>query len=290
MMLRRLLCLATLPVLFLSCKQIDSSSSHPFVASPGGGDPDAALEVIYAMDLPTDVISLFDETGSGYKPELFPDLNQVPLMDNPDQMAVLLGALGVDMSYSKLFNQVEDAAELYRQIEFLAERLDVPEDVFAKTRDDLQSFVDQPDSLTELILDIYETTDAHFKSTGNDALASLSLMGGWLEAAYIGVNIYLENNNLEVGDRILQQKYALKSLTGLLANYQESLWVRRCILELERLNRFYEHVEITYPTEDFHIDRSRKRIHATEAQLKYEPQTMEAICATIIQFRRELLP
>ena len=60
-----------------------------------------------------------------------------------------------------------------------------------------------------------------------ESLASLSLLGGWLEAMYIGTRIFQEQEILDMSDRILQQKYTLISLMGLLGNYQESLVVRR---------------------------------------------------------------
>jgi len=248
-----------------------------------------ALDVIYSLTLPTDIIDIFEETGTGFSPEFTIPLNLISLYEDQGQMALLIGALGVDLSYCKLFERKAESSELYKNIELLAYNLDLPRDIFEKSSDELEWYVSKPDSLTELIDQIYSDVDAYFREQDQESLASLSLLGGWLEAMYIGVRIYQDNVVLDMGDRILQQKYALNSLAGLLSNYQESLVIRSYIHLLSKLKEAYDKVEIKYSREGFELDEQENSIHARVAEITYEPGTLEEICRLIIQIREGVI-
>lgn len=280
-------------LLFLgnACNQSgNDSQTGPFVPDPpGSSSPGDAFEVIYALSLPTDVALLFEETGTGFNPELLLPLDRIQFYDDPGQVALLMGALGVDLSYCKLFERSLESAERYQHIELLADKLNLPPEVFEKTALELEQYMNQPDSLTELINHVYGEADQFFRESGQESLSSLSLLGGWLEAMYIGVRIFQDKSVLEMGDRILQQKYALTNLNGLLANHQESLLVRRYMHPLNKLKKAYEQVDIRYAEEGFSMDQEGHSFHASVSEIFYEPATLEAICTMILQVRDELI-
>ena len=224
-----------------------------------------------------------------FNPDLLLPLDRIPFYENTDQIALLIGALGVDLSYCKLFERVHESADCYKHVELLADKLDLPRDIFEKSSSDLEQYINKPDSLTELINQVYSDMDFYFKENDQESLASLSLFGGWLEAMYIGVRIYQDKSILEMGDRILQQKYALTSLAGLLGNYQESLVVRRYMHPLNKLKEAYEQVEIRYLQDGFQMDHEERMFTASIAHIDYEPETLEIICEMIMQIREEII-
>jgi len=248
-----------------------------------------ASEVIYSLYLPTDITRLFEETGTNFIPELLMPLEKIPLYENPQQIAQLMGALGVDMSYCKLFELLPESAEYYTHIELLADKLDLPDKIFEKYSRNLEDYFSDPDSLTGLIHNIYSETDSYFRKNDLESLASLSLMGGWVEAMYIGANIFLHNGMIEMGNRILQQKYALNSLVGLLGNFQESLVVRRNIHLLNELRKAFDHVEIRYAPEGFQINPEEKKIRASVSEIICETGALERICRMVIRIREEII-
>ena len=283
--------LLTLLFVFIACNQSNSSSSKvEFTPHSDGSSSTAnAYEVIYSLYLPTDIVQLFEETGTGFNPDLLLPLDRISFYENPEQMALLMGSLGVDLSYCKLFEMVLESAEYYKQIELLADKLDLPPEIFEKSSTDLEQYINRPDSLTELIDQVYSDVDRYFKESNQESLAFLSLLGGWLETMYIGVRIYQEHSILEMGDRILQQKYALNNLTGLLANYQESLMVRRYMHPINKLKKAYEDVEIRYSQEGFKMSKNDRTFRATVSEIKYEPETLENICQVITRVRAEII-
>ena len=247
-------------------------------------------EIVYALKIPTDIVIFFEETGTGFDPDISCPLEKIPLYENPEHIALLLGVLGVDLSYCALFERISESAEYYSHIEILADKLDLPREIFEDSPGEQRSNLENPDSLKKQIYEIYMEMDNHFQESEQLSLASLSLLGGWLETMYIGVVIYKEKTVQEMGDRILQQKFSLNSLSGILANQQESLMVRRYMHTVNKLKQVYDRVDIRYESEGFEMDDNAQVFHANVAEISYKPEDLDEICRIIMQLRADMLP
>lgn len=242
------------------------------------------------MKIPTDIVNFFEQTGTGYDPDMTCPLEKIPLYDNPEHVSILLGVLGVDLHYCALFDRITESADYYNHIELLADKLGLPREIFEDSAGKQKSDLENPDSLRRSIYQIYTDMDNHFKENDQLSLASLSLLGGWLEAMYIGVRIYKDKAVLEMGDRILQQKFSLNSLSGILANQQESLIVRRYMHTVNKLKEVYDRVDIRYEPGTFEMDSNDQTFHAEVAEISYEPESLEEICRIVLQLREDILP
>jgi hypothetical protein len=278
--------------IFYGCNPSGSQqTTTDFISDPNNQSSFTSRgEIVYALKIPTDIVSFFEKTGTGFDPGIICPLEKIPMYDNPEHLALLLGVLGVDLSYCSLFERISESSEYYRHIEMLANKLELPSEIFDDSPGEHRSYLENPDSLKNQIFRIYTDMDNHFRENNQLSLASLSLLGGWLETMYIGVEIYKDKSVLEMGDRILQQKYSLNSLSGILNNQQESLMIRRYMHTVNKLKDVYEQVDIRYEPEDFEMDSNHQIFHGTLADIEYEPQTLEEICRIIIQLRGDILP
>ncbi len=279
-------------VFLIGCNYSDTPPS-PSDFVPGSEDFYALArngQIVYALKIPTDIVGFFEETGTGFDPDIPCPLEKIPLYDNREHVSILLGMMGVDLNYCTLFDRVIESAEYYKHIELLADKLGLPREIFEDSAGKRKSDLENTDSLRRQIYQIYTDMDNHFKESNQLSLASLSLLGGWLEAMYIGVRIYQDKSVLEMGDRILQQKYSLNSLSGILANQQESLMVRRYMHTVNKLKEVYDLVEIRYVPESFEMDPNDQTFHADVAEIRYEPESLEEICKIILQLREDILP
>ncbi len=289
--MNRVLCLGMLCVLLLTaCNNKPVQEEENFVIETSLNESSEVKEIIYSMYLPTDMAELFEKAGNNFNPELPAPVNTLPLYTDTEQMAVLLGILGVDLSYMKILDQKAMAAEYYSSIKILSGKLQIPETIFKESSKKLDQNIGNQDSLALVIESVYTDTDKFFRENGNDNLASLSLLGGWIEAMYIGVSIYEgEEGNRTMAHKILQQKFTLNSIYSILSNHQESLRVTSYLLMLKRLRKEFDKVEIRYPIEGFSVDTSQKRIQTSNAQIHYDPSTLGEINRIISQMREELI-
>ena len=277
--------------LLLSCNSptTKQSQEEQFDASESTGAETEVQEILYALCLPTDISQLFEKTGTNFNPELLIPLNTLPGYVGTEQMALVIGALGVDLSYCKIYQQSASTGAYYEAVEQLSEKLNIPGSIFESSSQKLDLYFDNQDSLSIIINNIYTEVNSYFQVNGNDGLASISLFGGWIEAMYIAANIYDNENHIEMGNRILHQKFALNNMISLLSNYQESLAVRGYVLLLNRLRTQYDKVEIKYNKEGFGIDTTNKRLQTSGAELKYDEETLDEISLLVRQIHKELL-
>lgn len=277
-------------LILLSCKNQPPQPEEVFVPEPTVKESAEVKEVIYSMYLPTDMSELFERSGSNFDPDMPAPVNTLPLYTNPEQIAVMLGIFGVDLSYMKILQQKAMAAEYYTAIKVMAAKLEIPEAIFDKSSKKLEKNLGNQDSLAAVIESVYSETDLFFRESGKDNLASISLLGGWIEAMYIGVSIYeAEEGNRAMAHKLLQQKFTLNSIYSILSNHQESLRVTSYLLMLKRLRKEFNKVEIRYPVEGFSVDTTQKRIQTANAQIHYEPTTLTEISRLIVQMRDELI-
>lgn len=277
-------------ILLSACKNQTVQPEEDFVAEPNVKESAEVKEVIYSMYLPTDMADLFEKAGNNFNPDVPAPVNTLPLYTNHEQIAVMLGIFGVDLSYMKILQQKALAAEYYSAIKVMASSLEIPNKIFEESSKNLEKNLENQDSLAAVIERVYGDTDRFFRESGKDNLASISLLGGWVEAMYIGVSIYeSEEGNKAMAHKLLQQKFTLNSIYSILSNHQESLRVTSYLLMLKRLRKEYNKVEIRYPIEGFSVDTTQKRIQTANAQINYEPNTLTEINRLVVQMRDELI-
>lgn len=272
------------------CKQPAESPGDQFEYEELNTSEKEIAEVLYSMYLPTDMVDIFERSGTNFDPDVPAPLDDITLYQDPEQLAVMLGIYGVDIAYMKLLGQTQAAAVYYGAIETLSGRLGIPEEIFLESSSRLEEYFNHQDSLVSVIENIYRETDQFFRENGRENLAALSLVGGWLEAMYIGVNIFeADSGNQVMAERILQQKFSLNSIYVILSNHQESLSVKKTLLMLRKLRKTFEDVEIKFQKEGFSVDTTQKKIQTYNAQIRYDRQTMQDLVSTIPQVRQELI-
>jgi hypothetical protein len=247
-------------------------------------------EVIYSMYLPTDLSHLFSRSGTNYESAIPASNEEITLYTDPEQIAIMLGIFGVDLTYMKLLGQTIPASQYYKSIETLSEKIGIPETIFDRSARQLEKYFNNEDSLSSVIDHIYLETDHYFKQNGQDNLAALSLAGGWIEAMYIGVRIFeADSGNHIMAEQLLQQKYSLNSIYTILSNHQESLLIKECLLMLKKLRKVFDKVEIRYQKDGFSVDTSRKKIQAYNSHIRYDEKTINELIRTVPLIRNNLI-
>jgi len=247
-------------------------------------------EVIYSMVLPTDLSNLFNRSGTNYDPSVPASVRDFSLYNNLEQIAIMLGIYGVDLTYTKLMEQNLAAAQYYNTIKTLSEKAGIPGTIFEKSAGQLERYFNNEDSLAAVIDNIFRETDRHFRQNGQENLAALSLAGGWIEAMYIGTRIFeADSGNQAMAEMLLQQKYSLNSIYTILSNHQESLTVKEFLLMLKKLRKVFNDVEIRYQKEGFNVDTSSRKIQTNSTQMRYNENTIPLLLTTVPLIRDNLV-
>lgn len=253
-------------------------------------EPERVREIFYNMYMPEEMSRIFQKVGANFDPDLPNSPDHFARYRKPGEVAIAIGVYGVDLHYARMFDQKMMTARYFTVVEILSEKLGIPQTYYEDIFEKLDEKFPDKDSVSIIASKIYEKTDKFLKENDKNSLAALIVMGGWVEALYIACKI-LEDNpyNMEIMDRIAEQKYSLNSLIYLLSNYQEDIRITEYILMLKRLRKAYTRYEIYYEEEDFIIDTSRKMIKASDYESEINDEIVQEITMVVEEIRENIV-
>lgn len=247
-------------------------------------------QIFYNIYMPSEMSRLFERVGANYYPNILNSADNISRYTTPHQIALILGIYGVDMSYTRIFDQAASTAKYFSTIHILSGKLGIPDYYYQNIFDALEKYHNDKDSLTKLAGNIYEMADKFLKENEKDSHAALIVMGGWIEALYIASKISESDpENMEIMDRIAEQKYSLNNLISLLSNYQDDLSITENLLMLKQLKKSFDKFEIYYNQESFNVDTVNKLISTTEYVIDVSPEIISEIGAIISDIRMEIV-
>jgi len=276
----------------VSCKEgsTEKKEQQIFDTDSGIQSKDNIREIFYNMYLPDEMSHLFQRVGANFYPDILNPYDDFSRYTKANDIATAIGIYGVDLSYVQLYEQELLAAKLLSAILFLTPKIGIPEDYFKGYYENLESSISVPDSLKKITSEIYIKADEYLKESGENSYAALIVMGGWVEAMYIACKILeFNSNNIEILDRIAEQKYSLNSLLSLMNNYQDDIYISEKILMLKRLKRSFDRFDIYYDREGFLIDTLNKSFSTTSYESGLTPEIAEEINSIVTEIRMGLV-
>jgi len=86
-------------------------------------------------------------------------------------------------------------------------------------------------------------TDNYLKENERYGAASLVIIGGWVEAIYIACNVVAETKDIDIIDRLAEQKYSLGNLINMLGNYSDDDMI---VTYIEKLSSLQPALDVLY--------------------------------------------
>jgi hypothetical protein len=282
-------CFVILTVLISSCRQGKEAESieesidlTDFAEASTGGE----RSISYEMSLPLEMARLFDHVGANFYPEFLNPADQFAKYSRPAKIALNLGVYGVDLSYSKMFNQHQKTVGYLTAINRLAAEMGIPREIYADILDNLDFFLENRDSLSGAAEELYRATDEFLRKDGQEGAASLVAMGGWIESMYIATSILeMDPENIALQEKVAEQKYSLNSLIALMNNYHADLELAEYLLMLKNLRRSYDKFQIFYSKGSVAVDTSSKSISASGYFINVSPDQISEISTKIRNLR-----
>lgn len=249
-----------------------------------------AKSIFYSMYLPSEMYKVFEKAGALYSPDILNPVENVNLYETSTKAALNLGIYGVDLSYNRMFGQNQKTLLYFTVIHKLAQQLGIPDNMFTSALRKIEKNITNRDSLTVYATQVYSSANKFLNENDRESTAALIIAGGWVESLYVASKIADDNvDNSEIIERIAFQKYSLKSLIGLLSNYQAEPAVTNYCLMFKSLNRAFDKIEIYYQTNDMSIDTINKLITANKVNIDLPEKNIKEIKAMINQIRNEIV-
>jgi len=265
-------------------KEPEESITEEF--TPDTTPTENVREIFYSLYLPDEISRIFENVGANFDPDIPNSPDNFSYYSEPMDIAISLGVYGVDLNYARLFEQNALTANYFTVIQILSEKLGISDNYYEDLFKRLENEYQNRDTVATIAGQVYERTDDFLKSRGQDSHAALIVFGAWIEALYIACEILEDNpENIEILDRIAEQKYSLNSLIFLLSNYNDPIEITEYVLMLKRLRKAFDRFEIYFQKDQFFMDTVNQRITASEYESEFDMHIASEISGIVREIR-----
>jgi hypothetical protein len=198
------------------------------------------LPIFYNMYLSGEMSTLFQASGAVFKPELLNAPDKMSDYVTSSKKALNLGVYAVDLSYSKVFEQYETAGRYFNAMQKMSEELGIPSDYFENTAKRFDRNINNKDSLISIANEVYMATDKYLRENERYSSAAQIILGGWVEAIQIAVDIANATRDVNIIERLAEQRVSLKNVIDMLDDYSEDVAVKQNLQKLKQLRLLFD--------------------------------------------------
>jgi hypothetical protein len=248
-------------------------------------------KIFYNVPSPIEMASIMQRAGASYDKNI---LNKTAAYDRyttGSKQAINLGVYGADLSYTRMFDQIQESVNYLSVIRKLSEELGIPQQpgTFAVSR--IEQNIENRDSLLYIITDIYSSADIYLKESNRGSTAALIILGGWVEALYIATNVVdIKKPNIEIMERIAEQKYSLQNLMDLIKQFENDEIIALYIPMLEKLQATFNKIDIVTTKAEIITDSVKKVTSiSNNNKVNITLDDLVELKANVNEFRKELI-
>jgi glycyl-tRNA synthetase beta subunit len=157
---------------------------------------------------------------------------------------------GVDMAYTAINNQTQTSINILKVTKSLSQQLGL-ESIYESNKyvEKFESNLENVDSVSAIIGDLFAETDAFLKDNDKLDLTLLSFAGGWTESVYIAASLARNNKNKAIMEMVGDQLVSLNPLIKLLGENQKNHDFKPLIKQLNEAKSILESGIVTPETE-----------------------------------------
>ncbi len=180
-------------------------------------------DIIQQIPAPLEISVLIKQSGTKYDKSMLNDTENVSNYNSNYQKALNLGIYGMDLGYTNIYEQNQDALFYLNAVNELATGLSIGQFFDIQTIKRLATNSSNLDSLLFITTKNFNDINEYLQSQRRSNLSVLLLTGGWLEALHVLCQVQMQNPDMEeVKTTIGEQKIILENIMLLLSFYIEA--------------------------------------------------------------------
>lgn len=239
-------------LLFISCSSGNKKNASVVTVDSAELESDIfkdishAKQIFYSLPSPLESALLIKSSGAGYNEKLLNPLSSVTKYTTNKSMALNLGVYITDLSYASLFDQAQTTIKYMEASKKMATGLGITEAIDKSTMDRLEENINNRDVILDIISETFMSSTAFLKENDRQPLATISLVGGWVEGLYLATQLVGDSpvKDNKIVDRIVDQKLSLDMVIKLLDGSKENADVINVTVFVNQLKTVYDKIII----------------------------------------------
>lgn len=210
-------------------------------------DISSAKQIFYSLPSPLETAMLIKSAGATYDEELLNPVENTSNYTTNRSMALNLGIYTTDLSFASLFDQTQTSIKYMNAAKEMADGLGILDAIDNNTIERLEENINNRDVIMDIISETFMSSSSFLTENERPALASIVLVGGWIEGLYIASDLVgdasIEGNKLV--ERIVDQKLSFDIVLKLLEDNKDNSDVAAIMEDINDLKTTFDKITIT---------------------------------------------
>lgn len=243
-------------------------------------------KIFFSIPSPVEMSSLIKEKGYQFDVKKLNPAENVSKYAGEVKQAVNLGVYGADLSYAAMFDQKQVTMEYFASAQNLAKQMGVDGALTNEIIERLDKNQESRDSLLKIVSEAYADLNGYLKENQRIEVSALVVAGGWLEALYLS-SIYAADGNVDMRQRIAEQKYALNNLVDYFEKFGEKENLKEMKADLFALRDIYNAAQENKGKTSTSKDASGVVTIGTTTTISIDDDTLKAIATKATELRNK---
>ena len=255
-------------------------------------DINNAKQIFYSLPSPLETAMLIKSAGATYNEELLNPVSNTSKYTTNKMMALNLGIYTTDLSFASLFDQTQTSIEYMNAAKVMADGLGILDAIDNSTIERLEENINNRDMIMDIISETFMSSSSFLTENDRPALASIVLVGGWVEGLYIATSL-VEGQNIKdnkLVERIVDQKLSFDIVINLLEDNQDHPDVSSLMDQIRDLKNTFDKITITTtPIKVVPDKESNVTILQSESTIKMTPEIFKELIEKVRVLRQNFI-
>jgi hypothetical protein len=242
----------TVALFFTGCSGGNKNTSNEVAMDTTGleqgifEDISNAKQIFYSLPSPLESAQLIKSAGASYNEALLNSLNNAGKYTTNKSMALNLGSYITDLSYASLFDQAQTTIKYMEVAKKMADGLGITDAIDKETMNRLEENINNRDVILDIISETFMSSTAFLTENDRQPLATVSLIGGWVEGLYLSTQLIGDKNikDNKIVDRIVDQKLSLDMVMKLIGTSKDNADIKEITPMMQQLKAVYDKITI----------------------------------------------
>ncbi len=247
-----------------------------------------AEKIFYTLPSPLESAMLIKSAGALFDDNLLNPIENAKNYNTNKSMALNLGIYTCDLSFASLYDQTQLIIDYMNAAKKMADGLGILEAIEQDDIDKLEENIHNTDVIMEIVSQTYLNSNSYLEDNGQPAVASIVLVGGWVEGLYIStqlVDMKDFNGNKLVG-RIIDQKLSVGILINLLESNKGNPAIDELIGQVNKVKTIFDKITLkTSPVRPEYDQAANVTVLKSEVQADLTPEVFKELAAAVGEIR-----
>jgi len=225
--------------------EIPDSVKNKVAVASGDVDKSVINDLVQNVSSPIEMAALIKKEGVPFSKDYLSDADNVDKFNTAFEKAINLGVYGADLGYMNIYDKTSLIINHITSIKKIAEDLKIGQFFDFSTLKRLASNNENLDSLMYISTSSFNKMDDYLRQNKRGDLSTLMITGVWIEGLYLATQVTLKSKNIEIQNRVGEQKVSLENLMLILKLYEKDNNFAELIKEFNKIKAVYEPVTIT---------------------------------------------